>query len=92
MSKLTRHGTAEPSSETEFSGASGDKEFFIFPVQLTTSRTGNLTRVDRYSAICEDILYCIRPIQQRPSSKSYSTAHNTNNTCRLSGFKSYQVL
>ena len=46
MSRLTRDGTAEnPSRETRFSGANGDREMFIFPVQLTTSRVGNLTRL-----------------------------------------------
>ena len=37
MSRLTWDGTAEPSRETKFSGANGDREIFIFPVQLTTS-------------------------------------------------------
>ena len=32
-----------PSRETEFSGANGDREILIFPVQLTASRIGNLT-------------------------------------------------
>ena len=46
MSRLTRDGTAEnPSRETRFSGANGDREMFIFPVQLTTGRIGNLTRL-----------------------------------------------
>ena len=45
MSRLTRDGTAEPSRETEFSGAYGDTGIFIFPVQLTRSRIGNLTRL-----------------------------------------------
>ena len=31
-----------PSCETKFSGANGDMELFIFPVQLTTSRIRNL--------------------------------------------------
>ena len=31
------------SRETQFSGANADREIFIFPVQLTTSRIGNLT-------------------------------------------------
>ena len=31
-------------SETEFSGTYGDRGTFIFPVQLTTSRIGSLTR------------------------------------------------
>ena len=47
MSRLTRGGTAEPASrETKFSGANGDREILIFPVQLITSRVGsNLTRL-----------------------------------------------
>ena len=37
--------------ETKFSGGNGDREILIFPVQLTTSRIGNLTYpVDPYSA------------------------------------------
>ena len=35
-------GLLNPSRETKFSGANGDREIFIFPVQLTTSRIGNL--------------------------------------------------
>ena len=41
------------SRETKFSGANGDREIFVFPVQLTTSRNGNLTPVDPYSAMCD---------------------------------------
>ena len=37
-------GRLNPSHETIFSGTYGDREIFIFPVQLTTSRIGNLTR------------------------------------------------
>ena len=32
--------------ETNFSGANGDRGIFIFPVQLTTSRIGNFTRLN----------------------------------------------
>ena len=47
MSRLTRDGTGRlnPSRETKFSGAYGDRGMFVFPVQLTTSRVGNLTRL-----------------------------------------------
>ena len=38
-------GLPKPSSETKFSGANTDREIFIFPVQLTTSRIGNFTRL-----------------------------------------------
>ena len=34
-----------PSRETKFSGTHGDRGIFIFHVQLTTSRIGNLTRL-----------------------------------------------
>ena len=40
-------GLPNPSRETKFSGANGDREKYIFPVQLTTSiRIGNLTRLN----------------------------------------------
>ena len=42
ISRLTRDGT-EPSREAKFSGANAGGEVFSFPVQLTTSRIGNLT-------------------------------------------------
>ena len=45
MSRLTRDGTAEPVSRDQFSGTYGDRGILIFPVQLTTSRIGNLTRL-----------------------------------------------
>ena len=44
-----------PSSETKFSGANGDRELFIFPVQLTTNRIGNFTRLIHILAICVTI-------------------------------------
>ena len=42
-----RRGTGLPNSsrETKFSGANADREILIFPVQLTTCRIGNLTRL-----------------------------------------------
>ena len=36
-------GLRNPSRETKISGASVEREIFIFPVLLTTSRIGNLT-------------------------------------------------
>ena len=46
MSRLTRGaGLQNPSRETKFSGANADREILIFPVQLTTSRIGNNTRL-----------------------------------------------
>ena len=40
------------SRETKFSGANADREIFIFPVNLTTCRIGNLTRLIHTLAIC----------------------------------------
>ena len=54
MSRLTQNGIAKPFRETKFSGANADRETFIFPVQLTTSRIGNLTRLILTLAICDD--------------------------------------
>ena len=34
-----------PSREIKFSGTHGDRGILVFPVQLTTSRIGNLTRL-----------------------------------------------
>ena len=48
MSNLTRDGTAEPVSRDRLlRHEHADREIFIFPVQLTTSRVGNLTRLNR---------------------------------------------
>ena len=47
MSRLARDGTGRlnTSREAKFSGAYGDRGIYIFRVQLTTSRIGNLTRL-----------------------------------------------
>ena len=42
---------ALPSRETEFSGTNADREIFIFPLQLTTCRTGNLNRLIRTTLV-----------------------------------------
>ena len=50
-----RRGLPNPSSETNFSGANANREIFIFPVQLTTSRISNLTRLIHTLALCVTI-------------------------------------
>ena len=46
MSGLTRDaGRANPSRETKFSGANGEREMLIFTVELATGRIGKLTRL-----------------------------------------------
>ena len=44
-----------PSPEIKFSGANGDREEFIFSLQLTTCRIGNLTRLIHNLAVCVTI-------------------------------------
>ena len=51
MSRLTRDGNS--SRKAKFSGANGDREEFVFPVQLTTSKIGDLTRLIHTFAICD---------------------------------------
>ena len=45
MSRLTRDGTAEPISRDQILRHAGDRGIFIFPVQVTTSRIGDLNRL-----------------------------------------------
>ena len=45
MSRLTRDGTAEPVSRDQTLRHARGQGNIIFPVQLTTSRIGNLTRL-----------------------------------------------
>ena len=46
-------GLSKASRETKFSGANGDREIFISPVQLHHRRIGNLTRLILTLAICD---------------------------------------
>ena len=57
MSRLTRDVTAEPVSRDKFSGANGDSEKIIFPVQLTTRGIGNLTRLIHTLAMCVCVFF-----------------------------------
>ena len=41
-----------PSRETKFSGANGDREIFIFPVQLNTCKIGKFIRLIHTLVIC----------------------------------------
>ena len=45
-----------PSRETKFSGTHGDRGIFIYPVQLTTRRIGNLTRLI-HTLLCVIIIH-----------------------------------
>ena len=55
MSRLTRDGTAEPVSRDQILRRERGQGNIHFPVPLTTSRIGNLTRLIHTLAICVTI-------------------------------------
>ena len=55
MSRLTRDGTADPVSRDQILRHVRGQGNIIFPVQLTTSRIGNLTRLIHTLTICVTI-------------------------------------
>ena len=55
-------GLPNPSRESKFSGANREKEIFIFPVQLITSRIGNLTRLILTLAVWLMTIYTVHDI------------------------------
>ena len=68
LSRLRRDGTAEPVSRDQFSGANGDRELLIFPVQLTTSSISNFTRLILlliYVMTISTIIHNISPVRSR---------------------------
>ena len=68
MSRLTRDGTTlllpNSSCETKFSGSNGDREIFIFTVQLTTSRIGNI--ITRLTILFKKNLNASKPSEHPP--------------------------
>ena len=56
MSRLTRDGIAEPVSRDQILRRECGQKISIFPVQLTTSRIGNLARLIHTLAICVTII------------------------------------
>ena len=59
----------KPTREAKLSGANADKEKFIFPVQLTTCRMGNLTRLIHTLATC----VTIHNVGDKPTVFPYTT-------------------
>ena len=74
MSRLTRTGLPNPSHETKFSGANEDREIFIFYVQLTTSRIGNLTRLILALLMCDDHIHTLNMSKIRASMVGCNTS------------------
>ena len=72
MSRLTRDGTAEPVSRDHILRHARGQGNIIFPVQLTTSRIGNLTRLIHTLLYVMTIhtyihTYCVYQPAQSPS-------------------------
>ena len=61
-----------PSRETKFSGANVDREKIIFPVQLTTCRIGNLTRLILTLSTCDDHTYIHKNPRTQTRVSNYS--------------------
>ena len=59
MSRLMRDGTTEPVSRDQILRRERDREKLFFPVQLTTSRISNLTRLTLTLVICDDHTYIL---------------------------------
>ena len=58
LSRLTRDGTAEPVPQDQILRRErGQGKQIISPLQLTTSRIGNLTRLILTLVICDDHIY-----------------------------------
>ena len=64
MSRLTRDGTAEPVSRDQILRHARGQGNIIFPVQLTTSRIGNRTRLIHtlLYQVCDDHTYIHRDL------------------------------
>ena len=80
MSRLTRDGTAESVSRDQVLRRERGQGIFIFPVQLTTCRIGNLTRLIHTLAICDDLTYiycCIHRSRAMRILLIYSTKVST---------------
>ena len=71
-----------PSREAKFSGVNGDRKQSFFPVQLTTSKIGNFTRLILTFAICDGLylhIY-IHMLARTKLNKTY--VRRTNSRCR----------
>ena len=72
-------GRPNPPHETKFSAAKGDRGIFIFPVQLTTRRIGNLTRLIHTLPLFDDhryipVLYSTGPLMKKRANRNSRNA------------------
>ena len=75
MSRLTRDGTAEPVSRDQIIRHSRGQGNTIFPVQLTTSRISNLTRLIHTLLLCDNRTYIYIHIRVTTKPLGYELQH-----------------
>ena len=85
MSRLTRDGTAEPISRDQILRHARGQGNIIFPVQLTTSKIGNLTRLIHTLLYVMTIHTYIHPLARQQLSRFFYPpflcwAHTTTTT------------
>ena len=91
MIRLTRDGTAEPVSRDKILRHARGQGNIIFPVQLTTRRIGNLTRLihtllrynarDDYCSVCISALEGATVVLRQYTINTYR--HINSNICRI---------
>ena len=79
MGRLTRDGTAETVSRDQILGHERGEGNIHFPVQLTTSRIGNLTRLIHTLVICVTIHSYSNSAIDLYTIKVYSLEHKQYN-------------
>ena len=82
MSRLTRDGTAEPVSRDQILRHARGQGNIIFPVQLTTSRIGNLTRLIHTLLYVMTIQYCSTVVMVWTSVTSIALVPRAQIGCR----------
>ena len=93
MSRLTRDGTAEPVSQDQILRHARGQGNIIFPVQLITSRIGNLTR------LIHTVLYVmtihtyihIRSEAERVMSRTLPVCHPLTEVMGVQHYRSYEA-
>ena len=82
------------SRETKFSGTNTERGIFIFPVQLTTSRIGNLIRLIHTFAICVTIhiMRILKKNQNAPRPCEHPPVRGGKMSNRLGGIKGCKLL
>ena len=81
-----------PSRETNFSGANGDRQKLLFPVQLPTRRIGNLTHLIHTFARCDDHTHHFRNVSDEGRCFRMSQQSVRTGGCTWAGWASVVVI